>query len=92
MAVGPDEGERDGWMDARAGLVGYATAEHFQMSGHAVAKGDLKALRARAPMARIEAIDRHAIADDLPCRRELAERERQGSLEVRLSQHLSPDV
>jgi hypothetical protein len=43
-------------------------------------------------MARIEAIDRRAIADDLPCRRELAERERQGSLEVRLSQHLSPDV
>src|SRR5438445_11666061 len=69
-----------------------STAEHLEMSGHAVAKRELEALRARAPVARIEAIDRRALTDDRPRRCELAERERQSSLEVRLRQHASPDV
>src|SRR5439155_8262277 len=82
-SVGPDERKRDRRMDGRAGLIGDPPAEHLQMAGHAMAQRHLKALRARAPVARIEAIDRRAIADDRPRRRELAERERQGSLEVR---------
>src|SRR5882724_2624469 len=92
VTVRPDERERDRGMHARGRLVRPPTAEHLEMSGHAVAKRDLEALRARAPVGRIETIDRRALTHDRPRGRELAECQRQSSLEVRLSQHVWTDV
>src|SRR2546426_1040351 len=87
MAVRFDEREGDSAVKTRARLVGDPAAEHFEVSRHAVAESDLKALRARVPMAWIEGVDRRAVADDLPRWTELAESERQGSLEVCQRQH-----
>src|SRR5438093_6782492 len=47
MAVRLDERERERGVDVGTRLVGDSTAEHLEMSGHTVAKSDLKALGAR---------------------------------------------
>src|SRR6266403_1728350 len=80
VVASADERERDRGMHARGRLVRPPTAEHLEMSGHAVAKRDLEALRARAPVGRIETIDRRALTHDRPRGRELAECQRQSSL------------